>query len=69
MSLLLLLGQFLLWAILSLVSGVIAGYGLSIGFDGFKKTKEWVEKRKNENYLTGLEKKVILGKQEAGVTV
>ena len=65
MSLLLVVGNFFLWSLLSLVSGIIGGYGLAAGFDGFKRTKAWVEQReadkKNESYLTNLEEEFMAG--------
>ena len=56
MSILLLVGKFLLWALFTLVSGLIGGYGLAAGFDAFKKTKEWM---KNKNYINNLEEEML----------
>jgi len=61
MSLLLIVGNYFLWSLFTLVSGVIGGYGLAAGFDGFKRTKLWLKNNKNSNYVSGLEEEMLAG--------
>lgn len=65
MELLLLLGNYLLWALLTILSGCVGGFGLAMGFDAFKKTKSWFSGRKNKKYLNQLEEELLAASQEA----
>ncbi len=70
MSILLFLGQFFLWSLLTILSGCMGGIGLAAGFATFKgiknyftEAKEEANHEKNRNYLDSLEQQV------AGTTV
>ncbi len=62
MSILLLIGNYFLWALFTLVSGLIGGYGLAAGFDAFKRSKEWM---RNKNYINNLEEEMLASAQKA----
>lgn len=68
MSLLLFLGNFLLWSLLTIISGLMGGIGLAGGFAAFKgiqnffnEAKDERIEKKNRNYLDGLEAAMAAG--------
>ena len=70
MSMLLLVGNLFLWALLTILSGFMGGVGLAGGFAAFKSLKnkfsnkvDELQEEKNKNYLDSLEQQV------AGATV
>ena len=51
MNLIFLIGNYLLWAFLTILSGAVGGFGLAAGFYSFKRTKEWIQHKRNKSYI------------------
>jgi hypothetical protein len=65
MSLLLIVGQYFIWSLFTILSGFLGGVGLAGGFAAFKsirdkfaEKKDEVNHEKNRNYLDSLEQQV-----------
>ena len=64
MTLLFIIGNYFLWALLTILSGCVGGFGLALGFHSFKKIKDLFKAKKNKNYLNELEQELIASSQE-----
>ena len=61
MELLIIASNYFLWALITLISGLIGGYGIAAGFDGYKRTKDWF---KNKNHIVNSEVEMLAASQE-----
>lgn len=55
MALLLVTSQFLVWGIITLLSGLLGGIGLASGFELFRSIRDKITNRKNKKYVSDLE--------------